>query len=182
MMTLMTFVYFAQIAGSIALILTLIFVGVQVRQHTVAARAATFQSSVEFWTRFYTDLMEANANAAFAKGASGSTELNSAEFSRFYIVCRNALLGAENSLFQYREGLMDKDAFLGSNNFFRENVLSTPGFLAMWKLTRSNYGLELRTFIDEQIATSPKRGQTSMRERWHVIVANTLEQKKGPDE
>ena len=88
----------------------------------------------------------------------------------------------KNSLFQYREGLMDKDAFLGSNNFFRENVLSTPGFLAMWKLTRSNDGLELRTFIDEQIATSPKRGQTSMRERWHVIVANTLEQKKGPDE
>lgn len=173
-MTMADFVSISQIAGSAALIFTLIFVAAQVRQHTVASRARAFQASAEFWTRFNASLIDVDAGEAYAKGASGNHELGVEEFSRFSIVCRNALLGAENGLYQVREGLMNEDTFLGSTSFFRENVLRSPGFRAMWKLTRHHYGQEFRTFVDEQITVAAKTKGVSMREKWIELLAEEL--------
>jgi len=173
-LTVINFVYFAQIAGSLALILTLVFVAVQVRQHNVASRARTVQSSVEFWTRFYSSVLEAESGAAFAKGASGKNDLSTHEFAQFFVVCRNALLGAENLLYQYREGLMDEESCSGYTAYLRDYVANYPGFRAMWKLTRSTYGKELRAFIDEQVAAAPVARQTSLRGHWRELAVAEL--------
>lgn len=177
-MTFEHLVYFAQIAGSAALIFSLIFVGVQVRQNTVASRARTMQSVYDQITNYNLSFLDDDVAAATAKASSGKYKLQIDEFSKFFINCRNSLFMSQNSFYQYRMGLIDRDAFESMRLGMREHLYCTRGFRALWKTVRHLYSKDFRTYIDKEIEKSEGSETTSYFAEWHKILEDEYKNNK----
>ncbi len=128
----------AELIGVFGVIVSLIFVGLEVRQNTAAVRGATYQEIangslqhlewfagnerlLELWVRIRDD---------GAMPSDFTPEQNVLIVSNYIMAIRRI----ENIYVQVREGLVDEDAVLR----FRpsDDVFATPYFLASWKEIR----------------------------------------------
>jgi hypothetical protein len=149
----------------------LIFVGLEIRHGTITSRAATLQANAAYWQDFFAMAGDPRYGKSFAKGAAGRDDLTGEEFGQFFFLCRAIFMGCENQHYQYRQRMIDADAYKGYTATIREQIASQPGVRAMWSVVRHTYGTEFRTFLDEQIASVPVREANSVRDKWRSEIA-----------
>lgn len=169
-MTLGDFANIGQIVGSLAVIASLIFVGLQVRQNTKATRATALQMNADYWLTYFTMLADRQFSDVYSKGAIGRVDLGSAEFGQFFFLCRATFMGMENQHHQYLSGLLDDDAYRGYEATIREQIVAFPGIRAMWQLVKHTYGSEFVKFIDEQIASTDVHSKGAIQKKWRALV------------
>jgi hypothetical protein len=170
-MTLVDLAYIAQIAGSGAVIASLIFVGLQIRQNTRATRATALQMNADYWLNYFTLLADKEFSEVYAKGALGKVDLDGSQFGQFFFLCRATFMGCENQHHQYLSGLLDDDAYKGYEATIREQIAAFPGVRAMWKLVKHTYGTEFVKFLDKQIASTDQHTKGSMHKQWRTLIA-----------
>lgn len=170
-LTLSDVVDLSQIAGAVAVIASLIFVGLQIRHNTTTARAATLQANAQYWQDFFAMAADPVYGKSYARGAAGRADLTGEEFGQFFFLCRAVFMGCENQHYQFTRGLIDADAYRGYEATIREQIAAQPGVRAMWTLVRHSYGTEFQTFFDRQVALAEERAaqsahDVSMLRRW----------------
>jgi len=174
-MTLVDLANIGQVAGALAVIASLIFVGLQVRQNTKATRATALQMNADYWLSYFTMLADREFSDIYSKGALGRAELDGGQFGQFFFLCRATFMGCENQHHQYLSGLLDDDAYRGYEATIREQIAAFPGVRAMWQLVKHTYGTEFVKFLDMQIASTDEHGRGSMHKQWRALVeANTV--------
>lgn len=169
-MTLADLANIGQVVGALAVIGSLIFVGLQVRQNTKATRATALQMNADYWLSYFTLLADPQFSEVYSKGALGRAELDGAQFGQFFFLCRATFMGCENQHHQYLSGLLDDDAYRGYEATIREQIAAFPGVRAMWQLVKHTYGTEFAEFLDEQIASVDEHGPGSMHKQWRKLV------------
>lgn len=170
-MTLSDLADIGQVIGSVAVVASLIFVGLQIRQNTKANRASTLQMNADYWLTYLTTLADSRFGDLYSKGALGREKLDGAQFGSFFFLCRATFMGCENQHYQYRSRLLDEDAYRGYEATIREQIAAFPGVRAMWQLVKHTYGTEFVKFLDMQIARTPAHDRGSMHERWTALLA-----------
>lgn len=170
-MTLVDLANVGQVVGALAVIGSLIFVGLQVRQNTKATRATALQMNADYWLSYFTMLADKQLSEVYSKGALGREELEGGQFGQFFFLCRATFMGCENQHHQYLSGLLDDDAYRGYEATIREQIAAFPGIRAMWQLVKHTYGTEFVKFLDGQIATTDEHRQGSIQKRWRELVA-----------
>ncbi len=161
----------SQIVGALAVVASLIFVGLEVRHNTTTARAATLQSNSAYWQEFFAMIGDPKYGKSYAKGAAGKDELTGEEFGQFFFMCRAVFMGCENQHYQFRQGLIDTDAYRGYEATIREQIAALPGVRAMWSLVRHTYGRDFQQFFDKQVASASMNKTNSMLEKWKSALA-----------
>jgi hypothetical protein len=78
------------------------------------------------------------------------------QFGQFFLLCRATFMGLENQHYQYRLGLLDRDAYAGYKTTIKEQIAAFPGIRAMWQLVRHGYSKDFVAFMDEQISAVPR--------------------------
>lgn len=169
-MTLVDLANIGQVVGALAVVASLIFVGLQVRQNTKAARATALQMNADYWLAYFTMLADKQFSEIYSKGALGRVELEGGQFGQFFFLCRATFMGCENQHHQYLAGLLDDDAYRGYEATIREQIAAFPGVRAMWQLVRHTYGTEFAKFLDKQIASADEHGRGSMQSQWRALV------------
>ena len=110
----------AEVMGVVAIVVSLIYVSVQIKQNTKVARAATRQAISESTENLGSDLINNREIAEiFVKHLSGN-ELSTVENLRLQARCYRDMQHWENIHYQYNEGLVSKDQWEG----FRKNLSS----------------------------------------------------------
>lgn len=166
-----------QLAASLAVVGSLVFVGLQMRLSAIANRATALQMNADYWQSHLATLAERGNSAVYAKGASAHEPLSSEEFGRFFLLCRATFMGCENQHYQFRVGLIDSAAYAGYEMTIREQIAAFPGVRAMWALVRHSYGKEFAAFMDTQISRESAHQRSSAHERWSELVAAATEAK-----
>lgn len=161
----------AQVVGAIAVVASLVFVGIEVHQNTKSNRATTLQMNADYWLSYMTALADPDLSAVYSKGASAREVLTPEEFGRFFLLCRATFMGCENQHYQYRTGLIDRSAHAGYEMTIREQIAAFPGIRAMWSRVRHTYSAEFVAFMDDQIARYPSHGHASVQKGWVDAVA-----------
>lgn len=164
--TLSDYAALAQIAGSVAVVASLIFVGISIRHNTTTARARTLQANLMFWQDVFARMADPDVGRVYARGAAGRHELTAEEFGRFFFQCRTIFMGCENQHYQFTQGLIDPDAYRGYEATLREQIATRPGVRAMWSLQKHSDGTTFQNFFDAQIAKAERRKGRSMQDRW----------------
>jgi hypothetical protein len=110
----------AEVVGVIAIVVSLVYLSVQIKQNTKVARAATRQAIAESTENLGSDLI-GNGEIAeiFVKHLSGK-ELSAVEKLRLQARCYRDIQHWENIHYQFQEGLVSKDQWAG----FRKNLIS----------------------------------------------------------
>lgn len=170
-MTLVDLANVGQVIGALAVIASLIFVGLQVRQNTKATRATALQMNADYWLSYFTMLADKQLGEIYSKGALGREELEGGQFGQFFFLCRATFMGCENQHHQYLSGLLDDDAYRGYQATIREQIAAFPGVRAMWQLVKHTYGTEFVKFLDGQIASTDEHKHSSMQKQWRALIA-----------
>jgi len=137
--------YVSQIASSVAVIASIIYLALQVRQAERSQRAVTQQIRADRVSDFALRLAEGLA-AILDKGARGDQDLSPEEFQKFSYLARGMFISVEDSVLQYANGLMDDAAY----SSFRKSVegnMDQPGLRAVWNEQSRMFGREMNDFM-----------------------------------
>ena len=154
-MTLEEFNYIAEIIGSIAIIASLIYVALQVRQNTIAVRLSTLHD-VKDTIREVNLLVAEQGDLAeiLFEGFQGLDKLSGAPRARFYTWAHNLFLGYENLYLQYLGGALDPRHWSGMAQHMTD-VSSVPGLQAYWADRRQWFTEEFRNYWENEVSPAP---------------------------
>jgi hypothetical protein len=103
-----------QVIGAIAVVISLIYVALQIRQNTNAVRSATAQSVHEHFVNWY-HLIAADAELSriAANGLRDYQSLSENERTRFIAAFMSFLSYSQNAFLKWRQGLLTPSLWLG---------------------------------------------------------------------
>jgi hypothetical protein len=127
-MTLSDLANIAEIVGAIAVVVSLVYVAIQVRQNTESVRSATLQANTALWSTLLSGLAEPGIVEAYATGLSGRKDISRLQYTQFFLLCRGVFAAFENQHYQFRSGILDEETYRGYERAISEQLLAFPGF------------------------------------------------------
>ena len=139
----------AEIIGGIAIIASLIFVGVQVRENTQVVKLTSDRALDQ--QNLALNLAVANDSELaeiLTKGEVDRSSLTPAERTRFDNYCFSRFGAFENVIGNYAEGFVPEDEYEVWAVYFR-NRLEKPGYREFWAEYRDGFFPTFRSWTDQ---------------------------------
>ena len=150
-MDLETVYYIGQTLAVLALIVSLVFVGFQIRQNTRATQAASHNDiSIAFSELNQTWADNHALSEIVMKGMNDRQALNPVEQWRYDATCRAYFHIVHTMFMQARLGVGDKSIMFAEERGLK-TVLSTPGGKEFWMENPYGFSEEFRAYIDRLI-------------------------------
>ena len=128
---------FAEIIGAFAVVISLIYVGVQVNDSTGAVRSASANDANVALQAFYLQVgADRETSSIMYRGLMSEQALTNEEEYQFLMMLHGAFLGFQNSYLLAEEGTIDEE-LLNSLNTTIANIHRRPGLKRYWRQRRS---------------------------------------------
>ncbi len=85
-MTMLEWGALGELIGGIAIIGSLIYVGIQIRQNTRAVRGSTLHKVTDFWGALFLRLAEPEVAQAYAAGLAGQPDIRPAHYTQIFYI------------------------------------------------------------------------------------------------
>jgi hypothetical protein len=165
-MSLEQFSYLSQIIGAVAVVASLIFVGVQLRQNTKAILAQTSQAHAMGYQQIIAGISD---NGEFARiwriGLSDFRSLDADQAARFLAFTSTLFRFYESSQVQMLRGSLDAEHWHTIEQQVAD-LATQPGVQAWWTLRRHWHSARFRDWIDALPQRTPA---TIYEETFHTI-------------
>ncbi len=137
---------YGEFVGAIAVVITLAYLAVQVRQNTLALRASSINSMTQFANDIRTNLFsDPEITAIYMNGLRDVESLNDLERERFRLLMTNALWALWNAYTQAQLG--DTQSWDAQKPLLRR-FLSLPGGDWFWRTYRNEFSSEFQAEVD----------------------------------
>jgi hypothetical protein len=150
-MTLQDIYFVTEIVGGIAIVASLIFVALQVRQNTEAMRAAAIERHADHFRALNLPVIE---SAEFAeilvRGLRNLDDLTEIERVRFIASMTASIRGWEAMFLVHERGALDRDVWRTSSETFK-SVFAHPGALSYWRIRRFTFSPGFQAYVEELI-------------------------------
>ena len=142
-----------QVLSAIAVTLSLIFVGLEIRQNTSAMRGATMQSisdaNSELLAQISTDEALASHLAKVFEGAT-RVDFQPGEYIQLAAFSQAFVRQLENIYLQNREGIVSEEVF--DTYMWSDPFVRTPFFAEWWEnISGDVVSVEFRSFLEAQV-------------------------------
>ena len=139
----------AEIIGAIAIVVSLIFVGFQLKESARATKSATASDANALTISWYTALGNSERSSdLFYRFISDFDSLNQGEKFQAVMLIHAAILSFQNSYYLVEEGSLDERI----RNTITEAIVvikDTPGWTYYWENRRPLFFPEFQTYVDE---------------------------------
>jgi hypothetical protein len=135
--------------GGLGVIVTLIYLAIQIRQNTKSSRSQSYQaavSAVSDWSREVG--MNTESCRVLQAGSMDLESLSDVERAQFNLIMASLIRNCENIHYQHINGAIDANTWSGWAKRTR-SVLAPGGAQAWWRNNKSAYSPEFRRFVDE---------------------------------
>lgn len=110
---LQVYALWAEILGGVAILVSLLFVGIQLKQSNALATTDALKEGTELWTDAYVTAFGTEESAAFfTKALNRCDELSKVERGRFFAVTSKFVSAYDNIFNQYESGRLREDVFV----------------------------------------------------------------------
>ncbi len=139
----------AEIAGAVAVVVTLVYLGVEVSQNTSAVKANTRQAMIDYG-REQSEILVTNTALAslVSRGEEDPSSLTAHERQQFYEFTTWRLAMWETAYLNNEEGLLDDEMWLAWDGYYRLLVADKIGYAAFWRDTRPQWHSRFMAHID----------------------------------
>ena len=151
MMTLEQLANLGELIGGLAVVASLIYLAIQVRQNTANVRSATLAANTDIWASMLAQFAQPEFNEAYILGSSGKPDLKPHQLLQFYLISRAIFVAFENQHYQFLKGTLDEEIYLGYERSTRNQILSLPGFQAYWHANSEEFSPEFVSRVNELI-------------------------------
>jgi hypothetical protein len=144
-----------EIVGAVAVVVTLGYLAVQIRQNTSSVRASTFQESATRAADLTRAIAEQKELARILlTGLGGLEQLeDDADRLRFVSLLHALFRDYEDLFFQYRAGTISSESW-EPRRYSLRNILPNPGFTPFWELRRLYFTESFRQFVESERETA----------------------------
>ena len=158
--------------SGVAVVVSLIYLSLQIRQNTKHSQALIQQGRAARIADTSLRMAHLRNDDAIDKCFMGSTDVTDKDVARFLFACRAIFVSAEDSFFQHEQGLLDDTAFESFQSSVRAGM-GAPGLAVAWKMTRAMYEPKFRTFIERAMGDLNNNSSMPARslENWKKAVA-----------
>ena len=140
-----------QVIGAIAVVISLIYVALQIRQNTNAVRAATVQSVHEHFANWYNFFAsDASLSQIAIRGLKDYGCLSEMDKARFVAMFMAFLSYSQNAFLKWRQGLLAPSLWLGWEQVIM-NLVCSPGGKGLWKERSYLFGEEFRRYVEDDL-------------------------------
>src|SRR6201989_33313 len=138
----------SQLIGSLAVVLSVLYLAVQVHQSTRVAKLAMQDAAATALRDVTKPFMEnAELERIWRVGLEDIGSLSVEERARFFHASYQFLKAFETIHFHYIYGLMDKQLFEGWHGLLR-HYIAAPGMAQYWKLRPEVFSERFRNFVN----------------------------------
>lgn len=138
--------------GAIAVLLGLVFVGLELRQNTEAVEAATFQALTDASSEYILSIAsDAELTRIVTTGHADPAALNEQEYARFFMVNRSYWVRMQNVYSQWQRGTLSKGDWLLYQRIIcgsGENLNSLQGLIQTFDEHREILAPEFNQFVE----------------------------------
>lgn len=146
----------SQFVSSIAVVLSVLYLGIQVHRSTRIAKVAA-QDTAASAVRDVTNTFMENAEMSriWGAGLEKMETLSVEDQARFFHATHQFLKALETIHFHYVNGLMDNQLWLGWQELLR-HYITAPGIIQYWSRRSELFSLRFRDYVD-QLDPAPDR-------------------------
>ena len=150
-LTLTEMAEFAEVVAAIAIVISLIFVGIQLQNNSLATRSANANASTALVQNWYQEMShDSEAVNIFIRGLHDPTKLSQEDWAQFIYITHSAHLAFQNTHFLVEEGTLDNKIEMAMTSALLA-VKDQPGFQLYWSQRKSLLSEGYRNFIEESI-------------------------------
>ncbi|HEY1710814.1 MAG TPA: hypothetical protein VGG10_21280 [Rhizomicrobium sp.] len=153
-MTLSDIANIGDFLSAIAVMISLIYLALQVRQAEKSQRSIANQGVATRSTEIVRWSAEPHISALRTRVIAGDTDFTAQEIMQLSFILRVSLLAVQDSYLQHNAGLTDDITFNSAVGGVM-SLLASPVYRALWLRTRSYYSVETQAYIDRLIAETP---------------------------
>ena len=141
----------SSILSAIAVIATLGYVAIQIRQNTSALRSAATQGAHDQSASMY-DLLSGDPKLAdiFVRGLEALEQLDRIETARFYSYLLAVMVRFQNWYFQTESQALDKEVITSTSRILRQ-ISGTPGFKKFWEDRRHMFTPAMTKYFEAEV-------------------------------
>ena len=140
-----------QIVGAVGVMVTLVYVALQIRQNTNAVRAATAQTVHEHFASWYHLLAsDESLSQVVIDGLKDYGSLSEKDKARFVAMVMAFLSYSQNAFLKWRQGMLEPSLWLGWEQVIM-NLTGSPGGRAFWKERAYLFGEEFRRHVEDDL-------------------------------
>ena len=176
-MTLSDLASLGSFVSGIAVLVSLVYLSLQIRQNTKHSQALIQQGRAARISDSALRVAELRADDGLNGCFEGVPEAGAKDVSRFLNVARAVFISAEDSFVQAEEGLLGPIAWESYKVSVRGGM-GSPGMAAAWIMTRDMYEPKFRAFMDNMLGDLNSSAAPRSVEAWRVALAS-LAQRKG---
>jgi hypothetical protein len=159
-----------EVAGGFAVVASLVYLAVQIRQNTRAVRGSTLHFNTELWANLFLHLSEPATAQAYVAGMSGRPDIKPLHYTQFFFVCKTMFLALEDQFYQARQGILDPEIYAAYERATREQLLAFAGFRIWWQQLRSTFSPTFVARIDAMIASTPEVDPSVFLQGWQQLA------------
>ena len=159
--------------SGIAVVVSLVYLSLQIRQNTKHSRALIQQGRANRIADSSLRLAELIDTEGMERCFDGSPDVSSGDLRRFLYMCRSAFVSVEDSWLQHREGLLDGLAFASFETSVKAGA-GSMGLVAAWKMSRQMYEPAFRDYMDSILCIAEGQGPMGpgRLEVWRKILSD----------
>ncbi len=148
----------SEISAAALVIVSLIYVGIQIQQNTDTLKLSTAHNTAEDFTSIYLLLAECGEMAdIFYRGLQDPETLESVERLRFYAYFHKFFRTFENAYYQFTRGALEAEPFEGITQQLL--ILKTlPGVQTYWQDRKDWYNKTFQEYVDSEILPIEVKG------------------------
>ena len=148
-----------EFVGAIAVVVSLLYLAMQIRQNTRTVRTSTYQAVLDASLRVNENvLLDPALSRIFQVGRRDPAQLDEEELARFRVLVGQHLGLYEALHLQHRQGAIDDDFYSGRLDALRRLIVQ-PGIRATWdRRGKAYYARSFAALVDGLIADSEDTG------------------------
>lgn len=156
----------ASIVSGIAVVVSLIYLGVQTRQNVKHSQALIQQGRAQRTFELLIRWGEFDWDDGMMKCANGAADVSAIDVRRFISLMRAFFVNYEDSYLQHAQGLLVGAAFDNVETAFR-SAMTNPGHRVAWSVSRKFFAADFQAYVDRLISeASMHDGATSLLMQW----------------
>ncbi len=163
------------IVSGVAVIVSLIYLALQIRQAAKNQRGTMHQMRAALSTDVMLRIAESDLSQSFRAGLTGDPEISEVQFWRYFYAASAIMRTTENAFSQYQDGLVT-DAHFASAKASARAFLASPGYRALWQATRLSREPGFRAFMDQLEAEVAVAGPGDVFGTWKSLLAEASEE------
>ena len=172
-MTLSDLASIGNLVSGVAVLVSLLYLSLQVRQTERNQRALMNQGVVNRSCDNIRWLSDRHMGQLVSRVDAGETQFSAQELYQLRLRLRASLISAQDTYVQHKAGLADQITF-DNNLAIIKGILAQPVYRAIWKSARTSFAPDWMAYVDQVIEMTPVARSTDAVAQFNADLAEIM--------